>query len=138
MQLFIEFKNAEGKEISGTGTVCVGLDVVDYIRSEGNCPDLPLALIIKWVYSINLSCIPVSIEEPYGRQTGYFKNTDCIGVLVPLSGLKKFFYVMPIFQKNSLNGKIVAVSLEWILDEKKLLAEWKKAGFPLEWNPYVD
>jgi len=138
MQLLIEFKGAEGEEISGTSTFRIGLDLVDYIRSEGNCPDLPLELIQGWVYPISLSCIPVIVEEPYGRQTGYFKNTDRIGVLVSLSGLRKFFNLMPTVQKNSLNGKFVAASLEWILHEKDLLAEWKKAGFPLEWNPYVD
>jgi len=138
MQLLINFQGQDKAELSGTSSFRIGLDLVDYIRTKSNCPDLPLEIIREWVCPISLSNIPVIVEEPYGRQTGYFKNTDRIGVLVSLSGLRKFFNLMPIVQKNSLNGEILAASLEWVLDEKELLAEWKKAGFPLEWNPYVD
>jgi len=138
MQLLIEFKSQDGEEISGTSSFRIGLDLVDYIRTKSNCPDLPLEIIREWVYSISLYDITVIVEEPYGRQTGYFKDTNRIGVLISLSGLRKFFHLMPIVKKNSLNGDILVASLEWVINEKDLLAEWKKAGFPLEWNPYVD
>jgi len=134
MQFLLEFK-AGGDDVCGTDLTRVGSDLVAQIRSEANCPDLPLEMIKGWTPGLFLACVPVIVEEAYANQVECFNDTDRLSVTVPENGLKKFFYLKAFVQHNSLNGKIVSACAEWVLNEDALLDAWAKAAFPLEWNP---
>jgi len=134
MEFLLEFKAGGVHDVTGTDLTRVGSDLVAQIRSEGNCPDLPLDSIKGWAIGLTLPCVPVILEEDYAAKAEVFNDTDRISVTVPESGLRKFFYLKAFLQHNSLNGKIVSACAEWVLNEDALLDAWEKAGFPMEWN----
>jgi len=134
MNFSVKFEGTDKREISGTSFRKIGLNWVQAIREKANCR-LDTSLIQGWIDPETTHSVKIAISEETAVFLGLFEETHEVEILVPENGLKQFFFIQTNIQRNTINGKILSASLKWVLDEKSLLEEWEKAGFPINWNP---
>jgi len=138
MNFSLRFQGIDRTEISGTSFRRIGLDLIKMIREKANCPRLDLNVIQGWINPELSHSLQITISEETACSSGLFAETNEVEILVPESGLKNFYFIETEIRRHDINDIITAASVKWVLNEKSLLEEWEKAGFPLEWNPYVD
>jgi len=135
MKFTLSFASACRSELSGTTFQKIGLDVVNQIRAEANCPALPLEMIKGWVNTPGRYVVAVDLSEDTADLSGLFAETNEIEVIVPPTGLREFFRLKMDVRRNEATGAITSAAAELALDTKMLVSAWVKAGFPMEWNP---
>ena len=135
MNFSLRFQGIDRTEISGTSFRRIGLYLIKMIREKANCPRLDLNVIQGWINPEPAHSLQIVISEETACSSGLFAETNEVEILVPESGLKNFYFIETKIQRNDINDIITAASVTWVLDEENLIAEWEKAGFPINWNP---
>jgi len=131
----VNFKAVDNEEITGTTRENVGKDWVKQIRTETQCPKLPLEIIRGHIFDLQIHEVSVLVSEETANISPLFMETNEVTVIVPPQGLKPFYNLKAVIRQNSGIASVTGVYVEWHLDKEALILAWALAGFPINWSP---
>lgn len=111
----------------------IGLDLVDLARSVSGLPKLDISLFDTYIPSFK-KAVDIEIDEQEARRSGLFKERNKALVEVPGEFLNKYARPVPMFYRDSKDGKITRVAFEYHIAETTILVDWMSYGYPTRWG----
>ena len=112
----------------------LGLEFLNQAREAANLPDLEVARVNSYLPYYTHD-VDIEISEEFARKSELFQKTCTIDVFMPSKALNRYAHVSADIQKDNKTGEILYVSPKYQVDKKTVLAAWKEAGYPTEWDP---
>jgi len=136
MKFAVQFVSNEGRAVKARNEHH-GLDVVDMAREATGVPELRLDIIDDYVYHGSQDPMML-VDEETARASGLFKACSMVFIEVPKGALNRYQYLVPVVERDKETGEVKAVNFKYALDYGRVLADWKAAGYPVNWYPGHD
>lgn len=112
-----------------------GLKWLDHVRNALGLYRFPAKDVPDYFEYFVVNDIVIEIDESDARRaSGLFHEESTVKIRVPYKGLNKFAH-QSFTHKMGDNGVVRDIENYYDVDECAILVEWRKAGYPLKWDP---